>query len=81
MSLVTLGKDSKKAPKLKRVEKQREPKVIENVKSAMFIRGSQVSAQVTSILKDLVHKCFFLFNPLVHVEKALLCAIQQKKRD
>lgn len=78
MSLVTLGKDSKKAPKLRRIERQREPKVIENVKTAMFIKGSQASAQVASILRDLVPNCCKL-TILVYVEEALLYSVQQKK--
>ena len=38
----------------KRVLEAREPKVNENIKSAIFVRGSQTSAVVNSTLSDLV---------------------------
>lgn len=39
----------------KRALEHRGPKLVENTKSVMFIRGGNTSAQVTQSLKDLVN--------------------------
>jgi hypothetical protein len=66
----------------KRFLQNREPKVIENVKQAMFIKGGRTSEIVTKSLKQFVTlNCFFLItinqvsNPLlfkVYAEKTVL---------
>jgi len=42
-----------KSKRTRRILSKKEPQVVENVKTAMFIRGSQTSAAVNSILHDL----------------------------
>ena len=47
-----------KKPKTKRAERyllKREPKVIENVKSAMFVKGPKTSEIINKVLHNLVH--------------------------
>lgn len=43
-----------KNQRVKRALEHREPKLIENVKTAMFIRGGNTSEVVTQTLKELV---------------------------
>lgn len=58
MSQLTLTRKPKNA-KSKRVLKTRQPKVIENVKSGIFIRGPTTSAFVNTFLSEMVS--FYLF--------------------
>ena len=43
-----------KNQRVKRALEERAPKLVENEKSAMFIRGGRTSETVTQVLKDLV---------------------------
>ena len=47
-----------KNQRVKRELERREPKLVENVKAAMFIRGGNTSETVTRTLKELVIYCY-----------------------
>ena len=58
--------NSKELPKngrSKRIAKGREPKIYENVKNAMFIKGHKSSQTLNNLMNDLVRKkLFFSFS-------------------
>jgi len=51
MSIATISKPANQ--RVKRFLESREPKVVENIKNAMFIRGEKTSDIITQVLKDL----------------------------
>uniref|UniRef100_A0A8C0X2R0 RPF2 n=1 Tax=Castor canadensis TaxID=51338 RepID=A0A8C0X2R0_CASCN len=53
-----------KTKRAKRFLEKREPKLSENIKNAMLIKGGNANATVTQVLKDVVciYICFFFFR-------------------
>jgi len=66
----------------KRFLQSREPKVIENVKQAMFIKGGRTSEIVTKSLKQFViwNFIFFLLCGINHLKVILFLSICWKNR-
>lgn len=56
-----------KTPKGRRFLEAREPKLVENTKTTMFIRGGRTSETVTQALKDLVSDFQLLCEDLSNV--------------
>jgi hypothetical protein len=54
------SKTKGKNKRVERVLKKKEPKVVENVKNAMFLKGPSSSELITQVLKNLVGFVFFL---------------------
>lgn len=54
-----------KTPKGRRFLEAREPKLVENTKTTMFIRGGRTSEIVTQALKDLVSNVLVNRNQIV----------------
>lgn len=51
-----------KTKRAKRFLEKREPKLSENVKNAMLIKGGNANSLVTQVLRDVVCRCNNFFN-------------------
>jgi ribosome production factor 2 len=50
----SIAKRKPKNARSKRAQKEREPKIVESERSALFMRGTHTNELITEILKDLV---------------------------
>lgn len=50
-----------KTKRAKRFLEKREPKLSENIKNAMLIKGGNANSMVTQVLKDVVCICVYLY--------------------
>uniref|UniRef100_A0A2K5XID8 Brix domain-containing protein n=1 Tax=Mandrillus leucophaeus TaxID=9568 RepID=A0A2K5XID8_MANLE len=66
-----------KTKRAKRFLEKREPKLNENIKNAMLIKGGNANATVTQVLKDVNGFCFenYKFCFTVCTEKTVWCTV------
>ncbi len=65
-------------PRIRRVLKKREPKLVENVKRSLIVKGAKTSEVISTVLKDLVRGAC---TPVTLLGALLLCGTRADSGD